>query len=315
MLLIPSHSGRPELPHSSRQPDAPERATSAVRKEFLHLSFDDSVFLTGCERRGEREFALTARWPGFTRAGARGGVRHEPLFVAQTIRQAGLLITHAELGAPLNHAVLLRTFNFRLEPSFQPPEGVPVDLVVHVCGTERGRRGTRRPQMRMEMELTTPEGVRIGSAVSDYEWIAPAVYRRLRGSHVEAVRDQPPLPAPVAPERVGRHDPAQVTLSPTERARRWQLRCDFANRLLYDHPVDHIPGLVLIESAHQAARLTAPASFVPRTVTSAFNQYVEFDAPCWIEAETDGGEAGGDGFRVVVRGYQHDRQVFRSTLT
>ncbi|MFD9813373.1 ScbA/BarX family gamma-butyrolactone biosynthesis protein [Streptomyces sp. NPDC059080] len=315
MLLIPSHSDRPELPHSARQPDAPERATSAVRKEFLHLSFDDSVFLTGCERRGAMEFALTARWPGFIRAAESGGVRHEPLVVAQTIRQAGLLIAHAEFETPLNHAMLLRTFGFRLDASFQPPEGVPVEVVLHASGAEQDRRGARLTGLRLQMELTTPEGMRIGSGATDFEWIAPAVYRRLRGNHVEAVRDQPPLPAPVAPERVGRHDPAEVALSPTERARRWQLRCDFSNRLLYDHPVDHAPGLVLIEAAHQAARLTAPASFVPRTVRTAFDQYVEFDAPCWIEAETFGGEAGGDGFRVMVRGYQDDRQVFRSTLT
>ncbi len=313
MLLIPSHSGRPELPHSSRQPDTPERATSAVRKEFLHLSFDDSVFLTGCERRGELEFALTARWPGFTGAGD-GGVRHESLIVAQTIRQAGLLIAHAEFGAPLNHAVLLRTFDFSLEPSFQPPEGEPVDLVLHVSGTDQRRRGNRLTGLRLEMKLTTPEGVRIGDGATDFEWIAPAVYRRLRGTHVDAVRDQPHLPEPVAPGEVGRRDPAEVALSPTERARRWQLRCDFSNRLLYDHPVDHTPGLVLIEAAHQAARLTAPASFVPRDVRTSFDQYVEFDAPCWIEAEIFDGTADGDGFRVVVHGYQDDQQVFHSTL-
>ncbi|WP_399096537.1 ScbA/BarX family gamma-butyrolactone biosynthesis protein [Streptomyces sp. BBFR2] len=311
MLLIPSHSDRPELPHCARRPAAPERATSAVRKEFLHLSFDDSVFLTGCERRGEWDFALTARWPGFTGAGESGEVRHESLVVAQTIRQAGLLIAHREFGAPLDHAMLLRSFDFCLDPAFQPPEGVPVDLALTASGTARGRRGRCLTALRLEMELTTPEGTRIGTGATDFKWIAPDVYSRLRGAHGRAVEDQPPLPAPVPPERVGRSRPAEVALSPTERPGRWQLRCDFSNRLLYDHPVDHAPGLVLIEAAHQAVRLTAPASFVPRTVSTAFDQYVEFDAPCWIEAETSGR---GDDFRAVVRGYQHDRQVFHSAL-
>ncbi|MCB5908963.1 ScbA/BarX family gamma-butyrolactone biosynthesis protein [Streptomyces pinistramenti] len=329
MLRIPEHSDKTELPHGTRRSAAPEGVASElnevreVRKEFLHLRFDDSVLLTGWQRLDDMEFTISARWPGFVRAATGDGVRHDPQVVARTIRQSGLLLAHGEFGAPLDHAVLLRAFDFTVEADYQPPQDEPIDLVLRVSCAEMGRRGKRLTGLRLHMDIHSLDGVRIGTGTTDFEWIAPRVYRRLRDTHAAAVSEQPPLPEPVPPVRVGRTREDEVAIAPTADPRRWQLRCDFSNTILYDHPVDHVPGLVMIEAAHQAAQLIeaggAPGTFRPTSATTSFGHYVEFDAPCWIEATVDGGPAGTDGseggVRVSVTGYQGDNLVFTTELT
>ncbi|MFD0381589.1 AfsA-related hotdog domain-containing protein [Streptomyces stramineus] len=62
-----------------------------------------------------------------------------------------------------------------------------------------------------------------------------------------------PSPPPAARRRGPPHGRRGSPL-PTSDPRQWLLRHPFANTVLYDHPVDHVPGLVLIEAAHQAVR-------------------------------------------------------------
>ena len=288
---------------------------SAVPKELVHLSFDEYVLVTGYTQVDDSTFTLTAKWPPGTGRAVPGlGTRYESLVVAQTIRQVGLVLAHAAFGAPSNHATLLRTFDFALDTTSQPAGSKPDDLFIVVsCKTNNHRTNRRLTGLRLDMDIRSG-GRSIGTGATDFEWIAPAVYRRLRGDHAQAVHEQPALPAPVPAVRVGRAADSEVVLAATTEPRRWQLRNDFSNKILYDHAVDHVPGLVLIEAAHQAARLvTSPGAFLPHSVTTTFDRYVEFDSPCWIEAEVD--TKGPTTTVVTVTGHQNGRPVFRTELT
>ncbi|MEK8143999.1 AfsA-related hotdog domain-containing protein [Streptomyces sp. M10(2022)] len=157
----------------------------------------------------------------------------------------------------------------------------------------------------------------VARADSEFGWISPAAYRRLRGEHLCAEWDQWPLPEPVTPRSVGRSAATDVVLAPVPggQPHHWQLRNDTDNVLLYDHPVDHVPGLVLMEAAHQAAHATLwPEPFEPTAVTSGFERYVEFDRPCWIRAQSLPAPGAGL-FAVLVTGTQDGRTVFRSELS
>ncbi|MEV6618691.1 AfsA-related hotdog domain-containing protein [Streptomyces sp. NPDC051051] len=76
---------------------------------------------------------------------------------------------------------------------------------------------------------------------------------------------------------------------------------------MFDHPVDHVPGLALLEAADQAARaLLSPASLAPTAIEATYWRYVEFDQPCRIEAESLA-EPGS----VRVTGVQEGEPAFR----
>jgi len=154
---------------------------------------------------------------------------------------------------------------------------------------------------------------RTGTSAATFTCVSPAVYRRL---HAARTGDGAPLPltVPTAPHDVGRVSPTDVVLSPTPEPGRWQLRADTRHPVLFDHSVDHVPGMVLPEAARQAAAALLGHPCLPISLAGEFTHNVELDAPCMIEArtlprDTDTGD------HVLVTGRQEDRTAFTATLT
>ncbi|WP_258049995.1 ScbA/BarX family gamma-butyrolactone biosynthesis protein [Streptomyces finlayi] len=282
---------------------------TAVPKEIVHLRRSTSVFITDWKRLGPGDFTLTARWP----AGAVGHA-YDPRVLTQTIRQSGLVIAHAAYDVPLSHQTLLHDFNFTVRPGFRVPTDSPCALQIGIKVSEPTRRGKNVSGLGMDVHVTQ-HNTTVAVANSEFGWISPAAYRRLRGEHLSGSWNEWPLPAPVAPHSVGRITPADVALSATEHPHRWQLRNDADNTLLFDHPVDHVPGLALMEAGYQAANAVfSPASFEPTGIASAFGRYVEFDRPCWLEAEVL--PSPGVGLTAVrVTGVQDEEPAFHIELS
>ncbi|WP_405664329.1 A-factor biosynthesis protein [Streptomyces sp. NBC_01166] len=279
-----------------------------IPKEYVHLGRPDMVFLTAWRRREDGEFSLSARWPA-----PAAGLPYDSRVLTQTIRQSGLVIAHAAYGVPLSDQTLLHYFDFTVAPGFSTPPDDPCDLAVEVSVTEPKKRGRAVSSLGMDVRVLQGDSM-VARADSEFGWISPRAYRRLRGEHLAVDWNAWPLPAPVDPRTVGRHTPADVVLAAGDRPRHWQLRNDVENVLLYDHPVDHVPGLVLMEAAHQAAHAAAlPARFEATTVTSAFERYAEFDRPCWVEAETL--PVGPGEISVLVTAEQDGETVFRGRLS
>ncbi|MGK5733601.1 ScbA/BarX family gamma-butyrolactone biosynthesis protein [Streptomyces sp. URMC 124] len=314
--------------------DAPGTGGSGrVAKELVHLSFDDAVYLTGCEQRDATHYTVSAVWPAHTTHRIPGhGTHYETLVVAQTIRQAGLFLAHTTYAAPLDHATLLRTFSYTLNPEAAVDTHRATPLRIDVTATPLTTRNNRTTALHLRMTITaagssgdgdeTSETV-LATGETDFEWIPPRVYGRLRGAYHRPPTTPPPLTPPVPPSQTGRTAPDEVVLSPTTQPRTWQLRHTFGNPVHYDHAVDHVPGLVLIEAANQAAHtVTAPVAepFAettagaggtgdpaaadagpcacdpaavdgayrpqPTATHTTFHRYAEFDAPVVITTET-----------------------------
>lgn len=87
---------------------------------------------------------------------------------------------------------------------------------------------------------------------------------------------------------------------------RWPLRLDIRHPTLFGRPNDHVPGILLLEAARQAATATVPG-FLPVSLRSDFLRYVELDRPCRIEATT-----APEG--VLVRAVQDGGTVFTCAL-
>ncbi|MGW6569565.1 ScbA/BarX family gamma-butyrolactone biosynthesis protein [Streptomyces sp. NPDC054975] len=278
-------------------------------KEYVHLHHESSVVVTGWTRHDDSFYTLTTQWPAPAVEGP-----YDPRVLTQTIRQSGLLIVHAEYGIPLSHQTLLWDFNYTVHPEFRVSPVEPAALDVEVRVTETRRNGRGASALRMDMHIRQ-DGITVARADSEFGWVSPAAYRRLRGEHVTVDWGNWLVPAPVEPHTVGRTDPVDVLLAAGDRPGRWQLRNDIGNTLLYDHPVDHVPGLVLMEAAHQAAHAAAaPAHFVPTDLATSYERYVEFDEPCWLEAELIPFPASGR-LTVRVTGLQGGQRVFRVDLS
>jgi hypothetical protein len=109
------------------------------------------------------------------------------------------------------------------------------------------------------------------------------------------------LPLPVPPPLVGRDRGADVVLAPTGDMKVWEVRSDLNHPVLFDHRVDHLPGMVLVEAMRQAACLaTGWPELLVTGLSSRFDRYVEFDQPCLVRAEAGPAALGGTPVRVVL---------------
>lgn len=303
---------------STEVPEMPQ-LTTTVPKEYVHRASLAEVFLTGCTAQGDLRFTLTGQWPrAHTLFSSPDGRSHDPLQVAETFRQAGMFLAHAELGVPLGHHFVMWNLNYT---TFQENLRIgphPTDFEMDARCTDVTYSGRRVSKLHMEFEIRR-DGTTLAHAAGHFSAITPGVYARLRASRPE--RDDsgtpftPPDLPPITPASVGRHSPADVALTPTADSTRWLLTPDLNHPILFDHAGDHLPGMVLLEGARQAAcSLAAPLVMRPSSAATYFHRYAELDRPCWIEVDRLSAEHC-DLMTVRVVGRQDGEPVFTSTMT
>ncbi|MGV9871077.1 AfsA-related hotdog domain-containing protein, partial [Rhodococcus koreensis] len=82
----------------------------------------------------------------------------------------------------------------------------------------------------------------------------------------------------LAPAAVGQVDERDVVLGrPTGRGE-WEVRVDVTHPVLFDHPLDHLPGMLLLEVLRQSAfaALTVPDAHL-ESIDAVFHRFAELD--------------------------------------
>lgn len=286
----------------------------AVAIQHVHRAAQRDVLLTEWQRIEENSFTLHARWPAdHPLYVAVRGKWHDPLLIAETVRQAGLVIAHAAYGVPSDHHFLMLELDSAVvEPSVQVA-GETVELVLSLSAHDVRRRGDRLASMRYEVVISR-DGRRMATGGARFSCATPQAYRRLRGAQLGAT-PAALVPARVTPSSVGRDGPENVVLADGTGTNRWQLLIDPGHPVFFDHPVDHVPGMLLVEAARQASEsVTTPGKILPVALSAVFSRYVDFGTPCWIEARR--GPTDGDGITLVrIAGRQDDQVMFEATIS
>jgi 2-oxo-3-(phosphooxy)propyl 3-oxoalkanoate synthase len=300
------------MPHSRQlivTPTVPEGLTTTVPRQLVHRAAVAETLLTGWRRTGTERFTISAQWPRAHQLHVSADrTAYEPLLVAETVRQCGALLAHAAYDVPLGHQFVLRELRLATHPEHLAVGALPAEPVLDISVHDVEHRGRRPTGFRYDADVTLG-GERIATGHIAVTWTNESVYRRLRGGRTAANVSALPVPPGLPPAAVARTLPADVVLAPTDRPDRWQLRVDTAHPVFFDHPLDHIPGMLLLEAARQAARAgtrNGPGG-PPVSFRAAFHQYAELDRPTWIErVET----AGGSGTDVHLVGRQGNETVF-----
>ncbi|MFJ9565858.1 ScbA/BarX family gamma-butyrolactone biosynthesis protein [Streptomyces fuscichromogenes] len=296
------------------------RLTTTVPKEYVHRASLAEVFLSGCTAQdGGLRFSLTGQWPrAHTFFNSADGSSHDPLQAAETFRQAGMFVTHAEHGVPLGHHFVLWSLSCHTDLNRLRIASRPTDFELDVAcpdSAPHGRTSTRRMGIGFVLRR---DGLTVAHGEGRYSIVSPPVYARLRANRAgrQGTSAGPGVEAdPMPPAAVGRTSPADVVLTATDAPDRWLLTPDLDHPILFDHGGDHLPGMVLMEGARQAAcaRL-APRGLIPASTCTSFNRYAELDSPCWIDIT--GVTARHDGTVTVdVTGVQDGETVFTSTVS
>ncbi|MEU3569532.1 AfsA-related hotdog domain-containing protein, partial [Kitasatospora sp. NPDC036755] len=155
-----------------------------VSRHLVHRASVSEVFLTGWQATGPHDFLLGAQWPrlhGFYRLP--GDRYHDPVLLAETIRQAGLLIGHAGFGVPRGHHFVMEDLSYALDGPGLPGLAVtagPASLMLAVgCEDVRMRPG-ELVSLRVRVDVTR-DGLPIGRGSGRLRVVSPSSYARLRG--------------------------------------------------------------------------------------------------------------------------------------
>ncbi|MGW0827649.1 ScbA/BarX family gamma-butyrolactone biosynthesis protein [Streptomyces sp. NPDC002845] len=260
----------------------PELFEQTVPRTLVHRAAISEVLLTGVRRCGEGTYRIGAQWSrGHSYYGAVAGRWHDPMLFAETIRQAGLLLAHEALEIPLGFSFLTETMSFEITEEGARLGRGPAHVVLEVTLHDIARRRNVVSSFTYDV-VGYRDGRRIGSGRTVANCASPAVYRRLRGTHAGAVPPSGPCKG-ISPELVGRTCEFDVVLGAESVNGVRDLRADPDHPVLFDHPVDHLPGMVLMEAARQAAlaALRRPDGLLVGC-EAAFRKYVEFDSPCLV---------------------------------
>ncbi|WP_128431120.1 ScbA/BarX family gamma-butyrolactone biosynthesis protein [Streptomyces cyaneus] len=289
-------------------PTVPDGLTATVPRQLVHRASVAETFLTGATRTDTDQFTVFAQWPRAHQLHVSPDrSSYEPLLVAETVRQAGALLAHTAYDVPLGHQFVLRELRLTTRPEHLAVGVAPAEPVLHITVSDVDHRGGRPAGFSYDADIRLG-GERVATGHIAVTWTNEAVYRRLRGGRTATTVSALPLPPGLPPAEVDRALPADVVLAPADHPGRWRLRVDTAHAVFFDHPLDHVPGMLLLEAARQAARThTRNGRRRPVSFHAVFHQYAELDQPTWIEA-VDG--EGANGFGVQVLGRQGESKVF-----
>lgn len=273
-----------------------------IPRHLVHRAAVSEVFLTDLRVTSDTTFQVGAQWPrdhSFYRLPS--PERHDPMLLAETIRQAVLLMAHQVFEVPLDWKFVSLEKTCGVTSEGLKTDGRPANILLSMTchDIKRTKRGVTG--MRVEIGCYR-DGVRIGGGELRWTCVPPAVYSRLRGGRDKEVPAAIAPGAPVPGHLIGRERSRDVVLSPMPGDNTWRLRVDQTHAVLFDHPVDHVPGMVLMEAARQAALLAVGhPEALPLWCSFTFDRYVELDAPTIVTAHA---------MRPAIRGNRCVQVVF-----
>jgi hypothetical protein len=226
---------------------------ATVPRQLVHRRAVAEVLLTDWRQIGVNAFICAAQWSrshSFYRV--RNG-RHDPLLFAETIRQVGLLLCHQTFQIPTTHRFVMRRMIYNADLDGLMAGVTPAEIVLAV-GVQEARRSTRLARgVRVNVEFIRDEVV-IGQGSGLVFCLEPRLYHRLRSPQCRQVASRESQPVPLPPAEVGLFEPDDVVLGHRFRPGKWPLRVLTEHPVLFDHLLDHVPGMLSLEAMRQAGR-------------------------------------------------------------
>lgn len=256
---------------------------SGVPRDLVHRVGISEVFLTASERTGPHRHQLAAQWPRrhFYYDLEAGNI--DALLVAETLRQATIFLGHSAYGIPLGHGFLMNTMSVQIHRSQLEQTATPSEivLVADVDQIKTGKSGIASSRTRIQFLAA---GLPLASGAGCLQVVDPRVLARMRNG---AVISTDPRFAQDSRELRSVAGHSGVAIVPVAGViQSWALRADVTHPSLFDHPVDHLPGMLLMEAARQAARKAAgwPAAKLT-SFEGSFSSFLELDQPSVMRLE------------------------------
>ncbi len=259
----------------------------AVSRHLVHRFSIGEVFITDIVPNGPDAFVAGIQWPRRHALFSAPVTRLDSHLVAETIRQLTIFLCHSRYAVPMDARFLMPGLGFTIEPGAEAEfsNAAPANCTVMLKGEDLARRRSGELRsIRVQTEFSR-NGRIIARGHGDAVIAAEGVYRRLRGDALEQVssawlRQEATV---LSPRLVGHMYASDVVLSTGSGPRSWLLSVDTANPVYFDHPLDHIPGILAVETMRQAIRSAAGLPDAELgSFEATFVHVLEFDSPAEV---------------------------------
>ncbi|WP_371631805.1 A-factor biosynthesis protein (plasmid) [Streptomyces sp. NBC_00341] len=280
-----------------------------VPREIVHRLSLTEVLVTGALSRDEDTLDVGVQIPrshAFYRDTVGCCDVYDPMVLVEAARQTLIMLGHELFDMPFGTKFILREIMLRdLDPAALAVGAAPTEVVLRcrILRRFRGREGVTGARLRYSALIGEQVAATLECSMS---WVS--------GEHWQAMRDEGraalglsaqtaftacPAPAPpIGAALVDRRDPANVVVcaprlmpGAADRAMTAPLVVDTAHPVLFDHPLDHVPGMLSLEAFRQLGIATAVASgalnspaAVLTGVSARFLAMGELDLPVTCES-------------------------------
>ena len=274
-----STAGRP-MGTAGLQQDAGGRHldfSATVPRELVHKTSLSEVLLTEIQRLDENHFVVGAQWPRWHVFYRGSGGPADSMLLAETLRQSVILLAHSS-GVPLDRKFLMPHLALEVSPFDRDPRR-PTEVIVGLEVIRSQERAGVFTSLEVSARFMSGN-LRIGTGSAAARILDARTYQRFRSQ----VSPEPPGPRPARALKgahVGHRDGRHVVLGASREPSTWPLVVDIAHPVFFDHPLDHVPGMLLVEAARQAIRVAAGRPDVDlHGFTAEFHHIVEL----WYQA-------------------------------
>ncbi|GHF30080.1 lactone biosynthesis protein [Streptomyces mashuensis] len=296
-----------------------------VSRQLVHRAAVAEVFVTDGIREDDGRFLVAAQWPrdhALYHPDDHGLA--DPLLLAETIRQAAFYLAHAEFSVPQGHPFVARGLDFEItDPEALRVGHAPQLVFLEARWAWEDLRPPRRYDFRLELSLVV-DGRPCGRGGLRGLAVPPRSYALLRRRSTDAASVTaaaarlagPGGPRTMPPHQVGRLRSKDCVLEAGERPGEWLLRPPLDHAILFDHPTDHVPFMVMLEGFRQLGHLRThggsaapggPEAYTLTSVDAECGAFAELDEPVRLVVREETRVDGPDGpVRLVLDALQGD---------
>ncbi len=244
-----------------------------IDRALVHRDAIAEVMLTDLIKVSETDFQVAAQWPRSHRVYRPDhNGRHDPMLILETVRQAGLALSHFGFAVGFEQRSVMRDVAFELDPRTEPRALLSAtNVAIDVRCRDIIMRGPKLRGMTVELVFTA-NGLAFASGSGTIRWISAPNYAALR-ARASSRLDWDQLrwtTTPAHPSSSPIRAAADVLIAPAAgRTDRRRLIVPLEHPVYFDHALDHAPGMLLIDAAWQA--LVDQRADLPRLVGCTMN--------------------------------------------
>jgi 2-oxo-3-(phosphooxy)propyl 3-oxoalkanoate synthase len=224
-----------------------------VDRALVHRDAIAEVLLTDIVQLDPTSFEVAAQWSRSHRVYRpdRDG-RHDPMLVLETVRQTGLAVSHFGFGVPFDFKSVMHDVGFQTWPEAEPRAlHAATNVTIKVQCENVVMRGDQLRSMTVVLAMSA-DGVHFATGSGTLSWLSERTFQALRARNGDAApTTMPSMPgAPMPSPHRAAADSLLVAEDPLPDRRR--VLIPLGHPVYFDHPLDHVPGMLLLDAAWQA---------------------------------------------------------------